>query len=153
MLAKAVRFVRLPLVFISIWAVARFIMGLAGVPYAPRGNAVFSVVMMTTISSLYFGALSARIGNFNWLGTALVGATMAVYAQILILLATIISVAGGLETYFVHWDALNLPMDSPPITMGQAFAIRLPGLVINTILAALFAIIGRLFAGLAPRQA
>lgn len=81
MLAQSIRFVRLAYVLIGIYAISRFILGLAGVPYAPRGNAMFSVVGATVISSFYFGALSQRAG-FNWLGTALTGASIGVYAQL-----------------------------------------------------------------------
>jgi hypothetical protein len=58
MVGRVLRFVRLPLLLVSIFAVARFLLGAAGVPYAPRGNAMFSIVGLTFVSSFYFGALS-----------------------------------------------------------------------------------------------
>ena len=65
MIARVLRFVRLPLLLLLIFAAARFSLGVAGVPYAPRGNAMFSIVGLTFISSFYFGALSRRVGGFG----------------------------------------------------------------------------------------
>lgn len=167
MLKSVLHFVRLPLLLVTIWATVRFILGVAGVPYVPRGNAMFSVYSVTLISCLYFGALSAKIGGFKWSGTILTGVTIGVYAQILILLATLISYAGNLNTYFVHWDALNInPAKlSPPVLMAdalmhpeqvtmpmsKAMITRLTGILFNGISAGIFAVIGRALSGLAPK--
>ncbi|HYO92557.1 MAG TPA: hypothetical protein VEQ40_13010, partial [Pyrinomonadaceae bacterium] len=109
MLPRILRFIRLPLLLIFIFAVGRFILGVAGMPYAPRGNAIFSIVGLTFISSFYWGALSGRVGGFSWLGAALIGVALGLFAQILIFSATALSYALDLKTYFVHWDALNVP--------------------------------------------
>ena len=79
MIARVLRFVRLPLVLLAIFAVARFLLGANGVPYAPRGNAMFSIVGLTFVSSFYFGALSRRLGGFGWGGTALVGYSIGLF--------------------------------------------------------------------------
>lgn len=141
---------RLPFLLITIWAIARFSLGLAGVPYAPRGNAMFSIVGLTLISSIYFGALSRRVGEFGWGGTALIGAVIGLFAQILIFTATVISHISDLNTYFVHWDALNVA-EGTVVPMGRAMIIRAVGLISNTIYATLFALIGRALSGLAPK--
>lgn len=169
MLSSVLRFVRLPLLLVTVWATVRFILGVAGVPYAPRGNAMFSIYSVMLLSSLYFGALSKNIAGFKWGGTFLTGATIGVYAQILILLATVISYAADLNlSYFVHWDALNVdpaklpnpvsmadalvhPEQVPMPPMSQALVGRLVGILINGVIAGVFAVIGRLLSGLAPR--
>ena len=51
MLSKVIRFVRLGLLVLLIFAIGRFVLGLAGVPYTPRGNAIFSVVMQTIVTA------------------------------------------------------------------------------------------------------
>jgi len=150
MLSSAFRFIHLPIVLIALWAIGRFSMGLFGVPYSPRSNATFSVVVLTLISSLYYGALSKSVGNFSWLGTAIVGGAIGLVAQIFIFTATIVSLAGGLDTYFVNWDAINAP-EGTVVNMSNALPARASGLVINTLLAAAEACIGRLLAGLAPK--
>lgn len=150
MLSSVLRFVRLPFVLLAIWAIGRFSLGLFGVPYGPRSNATFSVVVMTLITCLYYGALSKRIGGFDWKGTALIGASIGVFAQLLIIVFTMVSLLGGFETYFSNWDALNVP-EGTPITMSTAVFARGTGIIVNTILAVLEACVGRLlFAGFVP---
>ncbi len=150
MISSVVNFVRLPFVLLTIWTVARFSLGVFGMPYAPRGNAMFSVVGLTVISCLYYGALSARIGNFSWLGTALVGVAIGLFAQILIFGATLISYAGGFSaSYFIHWDALGQP-EGTVTAMGTAIGARVFGLIVNSILSAIIAMVGRLLSPLAP---
>jgi hypothetical protein len=169
MLSSVLRFVRMPLLLVTIWAALRFILGVAGVPYAPRGNAMFSIYSVMLLSSLYFGALSKNLAGFKWGGTILTGVTIGVYAQILILLATVISYAGDFSTsYFVHWDSLNVdpatltppvemadalvhPEKVPMPPMSQALTGRLLGIVINGVIAGVFAVLGRLLSGLAPK--
>jgi hypothetical protein len=150
MLGSAIRFVRLPWLLILIWAVARFCLGIAGVPYAPRGNAMFSIVGLTFISCLYFGALSRTVGGFDWKGTVLVGIAIGLFGQVLIFLATLVSYAGGLNTYFVHWDALNIP-EGTTLPMAKALATRTGGLLVGgLIVPPIIALIGRALSRLAP---
>jgi hypothetical protein len=150
MIGRVVRFVRLPLLLLTIYAVGRFLLGANGVPYAPRGNAVFSIVGLTFVSAVYFGALSRRVGGFGWGGTALVGVVLGLYGQILIFLATWLSFAMGIETsYFRHWDALNVP-EGTVVPMAAAMQARAAGLVIGSLIPIVPALIGRLLSPLAP---
>ena len=152
MVSRVLRFVRLPFLVVAIYAVARFMLGVNGVPYAPRGNAMFSVFGVTMISSFYFGALSRRLGGFNWGGTVLVGYSIGLWAQILISLATWLSFAAGIETsYFRHWDALNVP-EGTVVPLGAAMMARVGGLVIGPIITIVPAIIGRACSALAPES-
>jgi hypothetical protein len=150
MIGRVLRFVRLPLLLISIFATARFLLGALGVPYAPRGNAMFSIVGLSYVSSLYFGALSRRIGGFGWGGTALVGYSIGLYAQILVFVATWLSYAAGIETsFFRHWDALNAP-EGTVVPMAAAMQARLGGLVVGPVVVIVPALIGRTLGALAP---
>jgi len=150
MIGRVLRFVRLPLLLLAIFAVARFLLGANGFPYAPRGNAMFSIVGLTFTSSIYFGALSRRVGGFGWGGTALVGISIGLFAQILIFTATWLSYAAGIETsYFRHWDALNVP-EGTIVPMATALQTRLGGLVVGPITAIVAAFIGRALSALAP---
>lgn len=152
LLMRVIHFVRLPLVLLLIWAVLRFMMGpVFNQPYAPRGNAAVSMAAVTLISGLIYGAMSYRVGRFSWLGTALVGAVIGLFAQLLIFLATLISLAADLNTYFVHWDALNLP-EGQRAVMGPAMMSRALGLLFGPLNGAVIALIGRaVFSKLAPR--
>ena len=153
MIARVLRFVRLPMLLLLIFAVARFLLGAKGFPYSPRGNAMFSIVGLTFISSFYFGALSRRVGGFGWGGTALVGVSLGLFGQILIFLATWLSYAAGIETsYFRHWDALNVT-EGTVVPMAAAMQARAGGLVIGPIFAIVPALIGRALSALAPEPA
>ena len=154
MFARVLRYVRLPLLLILIYAVMRFLMGpVFGAPYAPRGNSVFSVFGLTVISCLYFGAMSNRVGRFSWLGTLLTGYVLGLWAQILIFTATLLSYLAGLEatSYYTHWDALNVP-EGTAVPMTQAMISRLFGILLGPLLPTITALLGRLiFGALSPR--
>jgi hypothetical protein len=149
MLPRILRFVRLPLLLILIFAIGRFTLGLVGMPYAPRGNAMFSIIAVLLVSSFYWGALSGRVGGFSWLGAALIGATLALFAQILIFSATALSYALDLKTYFVHWDSLNV-QEGTVVPMSKALASRAGNIVVWPIFCAIIALIGRALGALAP---
>lgn len=153
MFSRILRYLRIPLMLILIWAVMRFLMGpVFGTPYAPRGNAVFSVFGLTVISSLYFGAMSNRVGRLSWVGTLLVGVLLGLWAQILIFTATLLSYLAGVEatSYYTHWDALNVP-EGTTLPMARAMISRAVGLAAGPILPAIAALLGRLIFGkLAP---
>ena len=150
MIGRALRFIRLPILLLVIYTVARFSLGIAGMPYSPRGNAMFSVLGLAIVSGFYFGALSRRVGGFGWGGTALVGYSIGLVAQILIFLATGISFAMGLETYFRHWDSLNVP-EGTVVPIAAAMGSRAVGLVVGPILPLVASLLGRLASGLAPK--
>ncbi|HEX8458095.1 MAG TPA: hypothetical protein VF656_12415 [Pyrinomonadaceae bacterium] len=152
MLSRVLRFVRLPLVLIIIWTIARFAIGVAGIPYEPRGNAMFSILGTTLICALIYGALSNRVGNFSWTGTILIGVVLGLFSQILIFLATLISYVGNFETsYFRHWDALNVPKGTT-VPMAKALMTRAGGFIAGPVLGTIMALIGRVvFGKLAPR--
>ena len=152
MMSSVMRYLRLPFVMLTSWALGRFVIGFYA-EFSPRTNATFSVVVMTLITSLYFGAMSKSVGGFDWKGTALVGAAIGVWAQLLIIVFTVVSLAGGFQSYYVHWDALNVP-EGTQITWGLAVGARGPGLVVNAIIATLEACVGRLlFSGLVAAKA
>jgi hypothetical protein len=151
MLSQAIRFVRLPLLLLLLFTVGRFALGLFGVPYCPRGTAIFSVVVLSVISGLYFGALSGKVGGFGWGGALLAGAVIGFGGQVLIFVATLISYLGDLNTYFRHWDALNVP-EGTVVPMAQAMQARAGGLVFGSLLVAVAAAIGRCLGALAPEK-
>jgi hypothetical protein len=151
MFLRVLRFVRLPLVLIVLWTVLRFLNGpVFGTPYAPRGNAMFSILGLTIICALIYGAMSNRVGNFNWVGTILIGVVLGLFSQILIFLATLISYLANVNTYFMHWDALNVP-EGTTVPLAQALMTRAGGFIAGPILGTITALIGRaVFGKLAP---
>ena len=152
MFQRVLRFVRLPLVLLVIWTVLRFLNGpVFHNPYAPRGNAMFSILGLTLICALIYGAISNRVGNFSWVGTILIGVVLGLFSQILIFLATLVSYLANVNTYFTHWDALNLP-EGTTAPLAKALMTRAGGFIAGPILGTITALIGRaVFGSLAPR--
>ena len=151
MLSQVIRFVRLPLLLLFLFTVGRFTLGLVGVPYFPRGTAIFSIVVLSLISSFYFGALSGKVGGFGWGGALLAGAVIGLSGQILIFAATLISYLGDFNTYFRHWDALNVP-EGTLVPMAQAMRARAGGLFFGSLFVAIAAALGRSLSALAPEK-
>ncbi len=151
MFANVLRLVAFPLVLLLIWTIARFLLGVSGVPYAPRGNAMFSIASVVIISGLYYGALSKKIAGLGWGGTALTGYVIGLAAQILVFTATVLTYASGNEgtSYFTHWDALNVT-EGTVMPMADALKSRAFGLAIGPIFPLLAALIGRLLSPLVP---
>ena len=143
MLSQVIRFVRLPLLLLLLFAVGRFSLGLARVPYFPRGTAIFSIVVLAFISSFYFG--------FGWGGALLCGTVIGFAAQILIFTATLVSYLGDFNTYFRHWDALNVP-EGTVVSMARAMQARAGGLLIGPVFTTIAAALGRSLGGLAPEK-
>jgi hypothetical protein len=137
-------------VLLAIFAVARWLQGTVfAVPYE-KGTWLFSIVILTIMSSLFSAAFLRR-----WLGWGLGKAVLfamflAFTAQVVILLSTGASYVLGLSTYFNHPTALN---QIEPVGLGQALGIRLGGLVVNTILNGIGGALGWTLGGLLPARA
>lgn len=142
MFFQVLRFLRLPFVLLVIFTCFRFYLGVAGVPYAPRGNAMFSIVGLTFISCIYFGGLSGKVGGFDWKGVILIGLCLGIFSQILIFSATLLTYLLHLNTYFNHWDALNVK-EGTVVPMAEAITRRLGAFLVAPVLSILMAFIGR----------
>lgn len=151
MIGRVFSLLRLPFLLIIIWVIARFLLGVAGVPYAPRGNAMFSVVGLSIISSIYFGGLAKKLAGLGWGGTILVGISIGLFAEILILIATFISYQAHLNTYYNHWDALNIP-EGTTVPMAKAMATHATGLIGGSVICTIAALIGRILSALIPER-
>jgi hypothetical protein len=136
-------------VLLAIFATARWLQSTVfGVPYE-KGTWLFSIVILTIMASLFSTAYTRR-----WLGwglgrAALFAMFLALTAQVVILLSTAASYGLGLSTYFNHPTALNQP---GAVGAGQALAIRLGGLVVNTLLSGIAGALGWALGGLLPSQ-
>jgi len=153
MISNIITFIKLPMLLVLIWSLLRFSLGVFfGVPYAPRGNAMFSLVGLTLISSIYYGAISHSVMGYDWKGTLLTGTFIGLSAQIFIFVLSIVSLAAGLEgSYYIHWDSINI-QEGESMSMGGLVQLRFVGIIVNCIIAAVAASIGRALSGLAPRK-
>ena len=148
-MSQHLRVARLYFVLLGIFAVGRWLQGAFGVPYE-KAHHVFSIVILTAISTVYYGAFTRRWRRYH-VGQALVlGLILGLSAQLVIFAATLLSYALGQATYFNHPTALNL---DHPIPFGaQVLTIRLGGLVGNTIFSGIFGALGWALGGLLPKD-
>jgi hypothetical protein len=139
---------RFAIVFLLLLLIGRLVLGARGVPFE-RGTWFFSMVLFSLIASLMYGGFSRRLWGFTWLQGMLSGTAIGISAQILIFAATVVSILVGAETYFNNPAALNQPA---AVSLGQAIVIRLGGLVVNTILNSIVALIGWAVGTLIPEK-
>lgn len=137
------------LLIITIVAIGRWGVSLAGVPYFPRGHIIFSLVLATTFLAIIYGGFLRQGYGFRLPQALVVVGIIAVYAQLLILLSTVISYAAGMESYFNHPEALNVDQTAV-VGFGEALRIRVVGLFINTITSLIEGTLGFWFGGLLP---
>jgi hypothetical protein len=147
-MARLVSLARLFFLLLGIFTVGRWLMGTSGVPY-DRGHHVFSLMILTFAASFFYGAFCRRWLGFRVTQAMLLAALMALTAQIVILLATVLSYALGLDTYFNHPRALNAP---GALALAQALPVRLGGLVANTITASIVGALGWALGALLPEK-
>jgi hypothetical protein len=145
------RLARPYLVLLAIFAVGRFLLGPLGVPYA-RGHQIFSIVILTMLSCIYYGAFTRRWRGYRLMQVILFAALLGVTSQLVIFALTLVSYAFSLQTYFNHPTALNLPDLERPVAFSRAIAIRTGGLVGNTVFAGIAGAIGWVLGQLLPER-
>jgi hypothetical protein len=126
------------MVLLAAFTVGRLALGFRGVPYE-RGHHVFSIVILSLLSCLFYGGFCRKWRGYTVAQALAVGATIGLMSQLVILVATFLSYALHVDTYFVNPRALNAPA---PLSFGAAMAGRLGGLVINTATHAVAAALG-----------
>jgi hypothetical protein len=147
-LAQHLRILRLYFVLLAIFAVGRLAM--TPVPYE-KGHQVFSLVTLTALSTIYYGAFSRRWLGYRVSQAAALGAIIGLSTQLVIFTITLASYAFGFHNYFTNPRALlgvNAPPD--PIAFGSAMGMRAGGLFANTITATIVCCLGWAMGGLLP---
>jgi len=141
---KAIRFY---LVLLLIFTIGRWALSLGGASYDAT-HQVFSIVILTFTSSAYYGLLTRGFLGGGLKRAVILGATLGVVSQVVILVSTALSYILGMETFFNSARALNVP---EAIGFGPAMGARAAGLVANTIFNAIAAAIGYGIAKVGPR--
>jgi hypothetical protein len=143
------RYAKFATVWIVLFFIGRIVLGAFGVPYA-TGTNVFSLVTLSYFAALFYGAFSRRLWGLKATQAMMTGAVIAISAQVLIFLATLVSYLAGVDTYFNHPTALNV---EEAILLGEALQARAFGLVVNPIVASIVAVIGWAMGNLIPEKA
>ena len=150
-MAEDLRLARPYFVLLAIFAAARFAQGLLGMPYE-KGHQVFSIVILTAISCLYYGAFARRWRGYRLMHVIGLAVLLGVTSQLVIFSLTVVSYAFSLQTYFNHPTALNALDASRPVAFTQALAIRVGGLVGNSVFSGIAGAIGWTLGGLLPER-
>jgi hypothetical protein len=147
--AENLRIARLYLVLLAIFAIARVAQGAMGVEYA-KAHHVFSIFILTVMASVFYAAFCRRWRGFRLLQAMGLGAMFGFIAQVVIFLATVLSYALGIDTFFNHPTALN---QESAVPLSTAIGIRAPALLIFPVVNAVAAAIGWALGGLLPDAA
>lgn len=135
------------------WLLALFTLGrwglsLGGVEYA-KAHQVFSLVTLSLIASAHHAAFARAFAGYNLKRAVVLGALVGLSTQVVIFISTALSYMFGLNTFFNTPAALNSP---EPVAFGAALAARAGGLVVNTILNVIAALIGYAMGAALPRK-
>lgn len=135
------------------WLLALFTLGrwglsLGGVEYA-KAHQVFSLVTLSLIAAAHHAAFARAFAGYNLKRAVVLGALVGLSTQVVIFVSTALSYVLGLNTFFNTPAALNSP---EPVAFGAALAARAGGLVVNTILNVIAALIGYAMGGALPKK-
>ncbi len=155
------RLARFYLLLLGIFTLGRWLLGSLGKPYV-KAHHVFSIVILTLLASLFYGAFCRRWLGFRAAQAILLGVVLGLMSQAVILLSTLASYGLGLETYFNHSTALNVtelgdvtgsgePLRRA-VPFGKALVNRLAGLVSGSIAAGVAGAMGWAMGALLPTQ-
>jgi hypothetical protein len=145
-MAENLRLARLYFVILAIVAGGRWVMSFLAVPYA-KGTDKLSIVIITLLSSVFYGAFCRRWLGLKLLPAVSLGATLGLSAQIVVFVSTVLSYLFGLETYYNNPVALNA---TAAVSLGTALATRALGLVANTFTAGIAGALGWAMGALLP---
>lgn len=146
-MTEKINFIRLPWLLLFLFFLGKLIVGAAGGSYE-LSNRLFAMVPLTIHLSLIWGALTKAQKGQGIGSAAVTGFLIAVFAQTLILVGTIVPYAAGIETPFTN--PVAIVGESRPLAMGEILGGRIGGLVANSIIGMLAATIGWLLGSLIP---
>ena len=141
------RLIRFAWLLLLIAAVGRLILGAVGVPYE-EGTWFFSMVVLTYHLSLFYGAFAKKLKGYRLPQAMVLGALIALSAQVIILVLTVASYGLGADTYFNHPIALTGGTEA--VSFSGALPVRLFGLLVNSIIGGICGLLGWLVGGLIP---
>ena len=136
------------LALLAVIAVGRWLMGVREVEYS-QGHHVFSLLTLTIFAAAFYCAFLRRWLGFGIMRCMGMAMTLSFFAQVVILVATGLSYAFGLDTYFNHPTALNV---EAPIGATEAMLRRLGGTAFNTLAGAIIGALGWSLGAILPDQ-
>jgi hypothetical protein len=121
---------RVYLVLLALFTAGRWYAGnLAHAPYEKVTDKL-SIVILSLISSLFYGAFCRRWQGFRVSQALLMGAVIGLCGQVVVFASTLVSYAAGIDSYFTNPVALNSAVAVPFV---EAMVRRAVGLLVNTL--------------------
>jgi len=128
---------------LALFTVGRWAISFSGMDYA-RATWIFSLVPLSLIASAHHAAFARAFQGYGVKDAAGLGAMIGLVTQVVIFVSTALSYMLGLSTLWNSASALNSP-DAVPF--AAAMVARTVGLVVNTILNVIAALIGYAMGG------
>jgi hypothetical protein len=145
--ANYLKLARLYLLLLAIVTLGRWYLGnVAHVPYASATDKM-SIVIVTLLSSIFYGAFCRRWQGFGVLQALTLAALLGFMGQVVVFLSTVLSYGLGIDSYFTFPRALNSEV---PLTLAEALVRRAGGLLANTVSNAIAGMIGWLMGAVLP---
>jgi hypothetical protein len=147
--SEHLRLLRFYFWLLALFTVGRWGLSLGGAEYA-KTHQVFSLVTLALIASAHHAAFARAFAGYDLKRAATLGALVGLSTQLVIFVSTALSYLLGLSTFFNAPAALNA---TEPVAFGAAMGGRAFGLVVNTILNVIAALIGYAMGAALPRKA
>jgi hypothetical protein len=123
---------------LAIFAVGRWGLSFSGMSYA-QATPMFSLVPLALIASAHHAGFARAFKGYGLKDAVVLGALIGFVTQVVIFGSTAISYMAGLQTLWNNPTALN---QKEAVAFGAAMVIRLQGMVANTILNCVAALLG-----------
>lgn len=123
---------------LGLFTIGRWAISFSGMDYA-RATWIFSLVPLSLIASAHHAAFARAFQGYGLKDAAALGALIGLATQIVIFVSTALSYGLGVSTLWNSPQALN---QAAAIPFGEAMVARAGGLVVNTILNVIAALIG-----------
>ena len=146
---ERLEFIRLPMLLLGLFFIGKLVVGALGGSY-DLGNRLFAMVPMTAHLCLIWGAITRAYRGQGVGDAAKTGASIALFAQLLIFSATMLSYLLGLSTHFS--DPMAIVGEAREVGLGEAAGARAAGVVINTIVGVITGTIGWALGGFIPSR-
>jgi hypothetical protein len=148
-MADNLKLARPYMIALAIVALGRWVLSLRGYPYE-KGTDKFSIVILTMIAAVLYGAFARRFCKYTILQAAGLGATLALIGQIVVVASTLASYAIGRQTYFNHPLAVGIRDATVVVPFATAVTVRAGGLVVNVLFSGVLGAIGWAFGRTLP---
>jgi hypothetical protein len=139
------------LLLLAIVTAGRLALGALGVPYQ-KGTFLFSLITLTVFSCIYYGIFLRRWRGYRLIQAIGMGFLLGVASQLVVVAATLLSYALGVQTYFNHPTALNVVDTTQAVAFSEALRNRAGGLIGNSIFAGIAGALGWTIGGLLPER-